>query len=147
MRGPLRLATTPFSDQAAVTIVQNATQALGHPPTILMSSWSPPSYLKSTGDTKNGGTLVKQGTSFAYDQFAQWWLASIGAYAQKGIVPDYISIQNEPDFTATWESCRFDATEGTNAGYGQALDAVVAAIAAAGMNMPQFVVPMPSQNL
>ena len=135
-------ATTAFSDQAAVTIVQSATQALGHAPKILMSSWSPPSYLKSTGDTKNGGTLIKDGTSYAYAQFAQWWVTSLGAYATKSIVPDYISIQNEPDFTATWESCRFDPTEGTYAAYGSALDAVYTALASANLgSTPQIVGP------
>jgi glucuronoarabinoxylan endo-1,4-beta-xylanase len=51
------------------------------------------------------------------------------------VVPDYISIQNEPDFFATgWETCLFAATEGGTvqkiqaAGYGQALDAVFSAI-------------------
>jgi glucuronoarabinoxylan endo-1,4-beta-xylanase len=131
---------TAFSDRAGVSVVQSATAALGHPPKILMSSWSPPSYLKSTGDTKNGGTLVKQAGAFAYGPFAQWWVASLSAYAGQQIVPDYLSIQNEPDFTATWESCRFDATEGTNAGYGNALDAVYGALGPAGF-APKIIAP------
>jgi glucuronoarabinoxylan endo-1,4-beta-xylanase len=133
--------STPFSDTAAVTALGNATAVLGHPPKLLMSSWSPPSYLKSTGDTKNGGTLVKAAGAFAYAQFAQWWTGALGAYAANGIVPDYISIQNEPDFTATWESCRLDATEGTNAGYGKALDAVHGALASGAGQAPQIVGP------
>jgi glucuronoarabinoxylan endo-1,4-beta-xylanase len=135
-------ATTPFSDSAIVAVVQNATAALGHPPKIIMSSWSPPSYLKSTGDTKNGGTLIRQGGAFAYAQFAQWWVSALAAYATNGVTPDYISIQNEPDFTATWETCRFDAAEGTNAGYGRALDAVSTAMKSAGLaSQPQFIAP------
>jgi glucuronoarabinoxylan endo-1,4-beta-xylanase len=125
--------STPFSDTAGVKVVQNATAALGHAPKILMSSWSPPSFLKNTGDTKDGGTLVKQGTAFAYGPFADWWVAALGAYAGQAVVPDYLSIQNEPDFTATYESCRFDATEGTNAGYGKAVDAVYGALGTAGL--------------
>ncbi|HEY4013051.1 MAG TPA: glycoside hydrolase family 30 beta sandwich domain-containing protein [Polyangiaceae bacterium] len=132
--------STPFSDMAGIKVVQNATAALGHPPKILMSSWSPPSFLKSTGDTKDGGTLVKQGGAFAYAPFAAWWTAALGAYAGQQVVPDYLSIQNEPDFTATYESCRFDATEGTNAGYGKALDAVYGALGPAGFT-PKIVAP------
>ncbi len=134
--------TTAFSDTAANAVVTNATAALGHAPKILMSSWSPPSYLKSTGDTKNGGTLVKQNGTFAYTAFAQWWTEALGAYAANGVVPDYLSIQNEPDFTATWESNRLDATEGTNAGYGKALDAVYTAARASNPpTMPGFIAP------
>jgi O-glycosyl hydrolase len=45
--------------------------------------------------------------------------------------PDFISLQNEPDFTAVWSTCLFGPTEGIDAargisvaGYDQALDAV-----------------------
>jgi hypothetical protein len=66
------------------------------------------------------GTLVKSGSAFAYTQFADWWARSLAAYAGMGVVPDYISIQNEPDYyNVGWETCLFDATEGTNAGYGK----------------------------
>ena len=52
-------------------------------------------------------------------------------------MPDYVSIQNEPDYyTPYWETCLFGASEGASmngiavAGYGQALDAVYRAIQA-----------------
>jgi glucuronoarabinoxylan endo-1,4-beta-xylanase len=141
--------TTPFSDSAAVQIVQKATAARGgSSPKILMSSWSPPSYLKSNGMTRppygSGsaatnavGTLIQNGGAYAYSEYADWWVRSLQAYAAQGIVPDYISIQNEPDFfTAGWETCLWGATEGASmegipvAGYGQALDAVYGAIQA-----------------
>jgi glucuronoarabinoxylan endo-1,4-beta-xylanase len=128
--------TTPdtgFSDAFTVAIVQKAAAAIGHPPKILMSSWSPPGYLKSNGLTKGSrGTLLQSGGAYQYDQFADWWVRSIAAYSAQGVVPDYISIQNEPDFfNAGWETCQLDTAENaTNAGYGRALDAVSAAIAA-----------------
>ena len=142
-------SSTPFTDNAAVQIVQKATAARGGQPLkILMSSWSPPAYLKSNGMTKpppgSGasdagsplpGTLIKNDGAYAYAEFGDWWLRSLQAYAAQGVVPDYISIQNEPDFYATdWEACLFAATEGGTvqgiaaAGYGQALDAVFGAI-------------------
>jgi glucuronoarabinoxylan endo-1,4-beta-xylanase len=125
--------STPFSDTDIVTVVQNATTALGHAPKVLMSSWSPPAYLKSTGDTKNGGTLVQTGGAFEYAEFGQWWVNALTQYATRGVTPDYISIQNEPDWTATWESNLLDPIEGSNAGYPQALDAVSSAIAASSL--------------
>ncbi len=142
--------TTPFTDSAAVQIVQKATAARGGtPPKILMSSWSPPSYLKSNGMTRPpygggsgeaAGTLIQNGGAYAYAEFADWWVRSLQAYAAQGVVPDYISIQNEPDFfTSGWETCLWGPTEGATlegiatAGYGQALDAVYNAIAASSL--------------
>jgi glucuronoarabinoxylan endo-1,4-beta-xylanase len=92
---------------------------------LLLCSWSPPSTLKKNG-TMNGGTLIKDGNGFVYSQFADYWYNSLNAYAAKGLVPDYISIQNEPDYENTgWETCIFKPTEDSNyPSYGKALDAV-----------------------
>ena len=100
-------------------------------PKILISSWSPPVDLKSNGSTENGGTLIKDaGTGkYAYGAFAQYWVDAINAYRTNGIEPDYITIQNEPDYKATWESCILSNTETTtNAGYNRALDSVYFAL-------------------
>lgn len=98
-------------------------------PKILVSSWSPPANIKSNNDVQNGGTLVKQNGKYVYGAFAQYWVDAIKAYRASGIDPDYISVQNEPDFSATWESCLFDANESSmNAGYNHALDTVYAAL-------------------
>jgi glucuronoarabinoxylan endo-1,4-beta-xylanase len=106
-------------------IVQQAAASLGHPVDVLLSSWSPPASLKKGGVT-NGGTLVKVNGQFAYDAFAQWWYDSIQAYTAAGIVPAYISMQNEPDYENTgWETCIFKGVESADyPGYGPALDAL-----------------------
>jgi len=141
--------TTGFSDYAQVQIVQKATAARGGtPPKILMSAWSPPAYLKSTGMTRppyntsanatgTAGTLVKNGDTYDYAGYADWWVRSLHAYAAQGVAPDYISIQNEPDFhTNGWETCLWGPTEDARlegiatAGYGQAVDAVYNALGA-----------------
>ncbi|MFZ5988606.1 MAG: carbohydrate-binding protein [Bacillota bacterium] len=92
---------------------------------LLISSWSPPADIKQNG-VMNGGTIIKENGAFVYDKFADYWYNSLVAYKAKGIVPDYISIQNEPDYQdAGWETCIFRPTEDTNyPSYGKALDAV-----------------------
>jgi glucuronoarabinoxylan endo-1,4-beta-xylanase len=147
---------TPFSDSAQVQIVQKAAAARGGtPPKILMSAWTPPAYLKSNGVTRPpfgsgatapAGTLIQNGGAYAYADYGDWWARSLQAYAAAGVVPDWISIQNEPDFyTPYWETCVFGATEGATvagipaAGYGQALDAVAGAIEATGLASPPAV--------
>jgi glucuronoarabinoxylan endo-1,4-beta-xylanase len=95
-------------------------------PAVLISSWSPPASLKSNGQLTNGGTLDSTSTGeFLYGEFARYWMDALEAFGAVGIVPDYISIQNEPSYTASWASCRFAPTEtDTLAGYDQALDSV-----------------------
>ena len=145
---------TPFSDSASVQIVQKAAAARGGtPPKILMSAWTPPAYLKSNGVTRPprdgsgqtypAGTLIQSGGAYAYAEYADWWVRALQAYAAQGVVPDYVSIQNEPDFyTRHWETCLFGASEGasmegiTVAGYGQALDAVYHAIQSSDLARP-----------
>jgi len=109
-------------------VVAQANAAHGSPLTIVMSSWTPPASIKSNGSTI-GGTLNMVNGDYNYNGFAQFWYDSLIAYASLGVNPSYISIQNEPDFTATYVSCRFNPTEATYnganyAGYGLAFDAV-----------------------
>ena len=116
-------------DPDAPGFVSNANRVLGHPVPVLMSSWAPPAFLKSNGQVGNGGTLVVTNGGFAYTNFAKYWYDSIQAYQSNGVSPTWISIQNEPDFAASYDSCVFhpneDTVNGTNyASYSKALDAV-----------------------
>jgi glucuronoarabinoxylan endo-1,4-beta-xylanase len=95
------------------------------------------------GATTPAGTLVQKDGAYAYADYADWWVRSLAAYAGQGVVPDWVSIQNEPDFfTKGWETCVWGAKENDvvegipAAGYGKALDAVHAAIAASTLVSP-----------
>ncbi|MBN2588533.1 MAG: carbohydrate-binding protein [Sedimentisphaerales bacterium] len=111
-------------DTAIYEIVEAANQSLGHSVPILISSWSPPAYLKSNGEVANGGTLIKKNGYYDYEGFADYWHDSIQDYIAHGVTPTWIGIQNEPDWTADYDSCRFDPTEGQYASFGLAQDAV-----------------------
>ncbi|MFZ1085531.1 MAG: glycoside hydrolase family 30 beta sandwich domain-containing protein [Terracidiphilus sp.] len=132
LRNLYRYENKPGFDADAVEIMQNANKLRGNPITIMMSSWTPPASLKSNHDEKNGGTLAKKAGHYDYEGFAQYWKDSILAYRAAGIDPAYVSIQNEPDITTDYESCRFNPTEApfhgdSYAGYDKAVDAVYAA--------------------
>ena len=112
---------------------QAAKKSLGHPIDILSTSWSPAAYVKSNNDQSNGGTIkytVTDGkVEFDYQSFANWWNESLDEYNANGVYPKYISIQNEPDWSASYESCLLTPSEtvtstDTIAGYNKALDAV-----------------------
>jgi glucuronoarabinoxylan endo-1,4-beta-xylanase len=118
---------------------QAAENSLGHPIPIMSTSWGPPAYLKSNNDKSNGGTLkyevVDGEVKFNYGGFAQWWAESLDAYAANGIYPKYVSIQNEPDWEAPYESCLLRPSETVNstdtiAGYNVALDSVYQMVSA-----------------
>jgi glucuronoarabinoxylan endo-1,4-beta-xylanase len=132
LQNSFRYQSSANFDPDTVDIVRNANSLRGNPITILMSSWSPPAKLKSNGSEKNGGTLIAKDGRYDYAGFAQYWEIAVLAYRAIGIDPTYVSIQNEPDMTTDYESCRFNPTEApfngdSFAGYDKAVDAVYAA--------------------
>jgi hypothetical protein len=108
---------------SAGTIVRAAAKSLGRAPTIILTSWSPPPSLKSNGATVCRGdeescTMVRTPAGgFDYAAYAAYWRASLDAYTTAGAAPDYVGIQNNPDFvpsaTEPGEGCKFLPTEGT----------------------------------
>ncbi len=145
-------------------ILTATTTALGSAPTLLMSSWTPPASLKSnssidgcTGVTNGNcisgfGTLAQVSGAYNYTGFGQFWLSSLESYAALGVVPNYISIQNEPDFPATYVGCLFNPTDtapaqlyqtnATYASYGKAFAATYTAINSSVLaSVPQMIGP------
>ncbi len=109
--------------EPASEILAEAEQSLGRLPTLLVSSWSPPATLKLSGATNcqgNADTCTLSRTSsgeFDYAGFADYWRTSLDDYATAGIFPDYIGIQNNPDWvpaaSEVGEACKFLPVEGT----------------------------------
>ena len=88
-------------------IIAAGQATLGHPLRIINTSWSPPSYLKSNGSTV-GGTLAKDGNgNYRYADFAQWWADSLTAWSNASVDSYYVNMQNEPQWTASWDTCLF----------------------------------------
>jgi len=113
---------------------------------ILLSAWSPPAYLKSNNDVNAypHGTLKKDANSvYMYDAYGTWWASSVSAFDSNGIHPDYVGMQNEPDWETSYDSCKFLPTEDSNyAGHDKACEAVYQKLyAQMGPNMPKLVVP------
>ena len=143
----LRLQNWYDKDSSSVEydadIVKKAGESLGYPVTVLMTSWEMPKNIQSADrDTSKNGvniTLKKVNGAYVYDQFADYWLSSLDAYKKAGVVPTYISVQNEPDY---WPYGRFMPTE-TNqyAGYGKALNAVYNKLQANMSSPPEIVGP------
>lgn len=89
---------------------------------ILVSSWTPPSALKSNNNLREG-TLKRNNGVFMYEAFGDYWNDLLDNLQFN---PDYISIQNEPGWiTPDWETCEWRPAETAEfPGYNAAFDAV-----------------------
>lgn len=120
-------------------IIQAAETSLGHPIKIMISSWSPPTYLKSNESTARGTLARHPGGGYKYSEFAKWWADSLTEYARHGIHADYVNIQNEPEFLADHDSCKFTPAETSEwAGYNLAFEAVYQELASRMTDMPKL---------
>jgi glucuronoarabinoxylan endo-1,4-beta-xylanase len=90
--------------------------------------WSPPAEWKSNGMTTNGGSLL--------DEHRQDWANRLAAFATsmdaQGIALVAISAQNEPNYTASWDTCRYTPAQLVTF----VRDFLGPALAATGLNVP-----------
>jgi glucuronoarabinoxylan endo-1,4-beta-xylanase len=108
---------------SARDLLAAARSSLGRTPTIFLTSWSPPPALKANGDVTCSGnpdtcTLTKTPAgAFDYPAFAAYWRSALDAYTTAGVVPDYVGIQNNPNWVPTpsevGAACKFLPVEGT----------------------------------
>ncbi len=106
-------------------IVQNA-KAVRPELKIMAASWSPPASMKSNDNTREGTLKKNASGQYMYTEFAQWWADSLADFDTRGITPDFVSIQNEPDYTNSgWDTCKWAPTETTDlAGFVEGFRAV-----------------------
>jgi glucuronoarabinoxylan endo-1,4-beta-xylanase len=89
------------------TELGNAKLALARSARIIATPWSPPASMKSNGNVNNGGSL----NPASYADYASYLQSFVG-YMQNGGAPLYaISMQNESDFTTSYESCTWTGAQ------------------------------------
>ena len=70
---------------------------------LIASPWSPPAYMKTNLQLREGGRLRKKYFE-DYAKFLRKWLDD---YAEEGVKVDYLVPQNEPAAAQKWESCKW----------------------------------------
>ena len=74
---------------------------------LMLSPWSPPAFMKTNGQRCHGGKLKSE--------YRAMWAAILCRYIKefqaRGFQVQRISIQNEPNATQIWDSCRYTAEE------------------------------------
>lgn len=87
--------------------MRDAQRYLGAEIPLLLSPWSPPAWMKSNGSMNNGGTLRPE----YRDAWARYFCRYIAELRSQGFDVFGITVQNEPEATQTWDSCRYTAAE------------------------------------
>ena len=70
---------------------------------IMLSPWSPPDFMKDNGQRNGGGHLLPEYGAL----WAAYLCRYIEEYQKEGISVFALSVQNEPNATQKWDSCRY----------------------------------------
>jgi glucuronoarabinoxylan endo-1,4-beta-xylanase len=103
----LRVRIDPTTNWVAALADAQKAVALGAG--VLATPWTPPASMKSNGVLTNGSLLPSQ-----YANYASYLNNFAGYMASNGTPLRAISVQNEPDWPATYESCVWSGTQFEN---------------------------------
>ena len=95
------------TDKYITPLVQQARDSLGSGLKLMVTPWSPPGWMKDSGEMNNGGKLLKK----YYPLWADYFVRFIDELKKRGIDTWAVSVQNEPAARQTWDSCEWTATE------------------------------------
>lgn len=99
--------TMERTEKYIIPMLEDAQKAAGQRLEIMLSPWSPPSFMKTNGERKNGGSLKKE----YYDLWASYFCRYIAEFKKRGFLVKRISLQNEPKAVQTWDSCVYSAEQ------------------------------------
>lgn len=94
-------------EENIIPMICRAKEACSDDLLLFCSPWSPPAFMKTTGDMLNGGRLKPE----FHQSWADYFVKYIKAYEEHGIDFFGLTVQNEPMAAQTWESCRYNAEQ------------------------------------
>lgn len=95
------------TDKYIIPMLRDAEKAAGHSLELMLSPWSPPAFMKTNGERKNGGSLKEE---YA-DMWAEYLCRYILEFQKRGFYVKRMSLQNEPKAVQTWDSCVYTAKQ------------------------------------
>lgn len=103
--------------------VGNAKRAKKYGAYVFASPWSPPASWKDNNSDSNGGALLES----RYGDWADLLNKFIKKMKDNGVTIDGISLQNEPDYTTDYQSCRWTSEQFVNflKNYGSKINAQI----------------------
>lgn len=94
-------------EQYILPMLRDAEKAYGGKLRIMLAPWSPPAYMKTTGERNQGGKLKPA----CYARWAEYICRYIQEYKDRGFHVTMLTLQNEPKAVQTWDSCVYTAAE------------------------------------
>jgi glucosylceramidase len=88
-------------------LVRDALAIAGRRFRLLASPWSPPAWMKTNGEMLHGGYLRVDCAS----AWARYYVRFVEAMRGERLPVWAVTVQNEPDATQPWESCRYSPLE------------------------------------
>jgi glucuronoarabinoxylan endo-1,4-beta-xylanase len=101
----IRLRISPFGDWDNAILDGQKAHLRGA--RILATPWSPPASMKDNNNVNNGGSVLPA----QYGAYVDWLNSFTDKMAANGAPVWVVSVQNEADFTATYESGRWSAAQ------------------------------------
>ena len=90
-----------------IPFIQHANKVAGQRVNLLLSSWSPPAWMKTTGEMNHGGKLLPKYRK----AWSAYYVRFIHELEKHGGKIWGLTVQNEPEATQTWDSCLYTAEE------------------------------------
>lgn len=111
MSDPMDKELASFSfertEQYIIPMLKDIQKIAGNDLKLMLTPWSPPTFMKTNGGRKKGGRLKPE-----YRQmWAEYICRYIKEFKDRGFCVQRISLQNEPKAVQTWDSCLFTAEE------------------------------------
>ncbi|MEF2953814.1 MAG: glycoside hydrolase family 30 beta sandwich domain-containing protein [Blautia sp.] len=95
------------TEKYILPMLEDAQRAAGKPLKLMLSPWSPPSFMKTNGQRTYGGSLKPEYRAM----WANYICRYIVEFEKRGYQVQRMSLQNEPKAVQTWDSCIYTAKE------------------------------------
>ena len=95
------------TEKYIIPMLDAAQKVAGKPLKLMLSPWSPPSFMKTNGERKHGGSLKPEYRAFWADYLCRY----IQEFRKHGYDVQRLSVQNEPKAVQTWDSCVYSTQE------------------------------------
>ena len=105
--GDLKRFDVSRAARYVLPLLKDAQKEAGAPIRLMFTPWSPPAWMKTNGSRLHGGQLKPE----HYDRWAEYICRYLREFARLGAHPAFLSSQNEPKASQTWDSCLFSAEE------------------------------------
>lgn len=93
--------TLAHDEKEIIPFLHRAEERAGRKLPLMLSPWSPPAFMKTTGERNRGGKLRPEYRAM----WAEYMCRYIEGYQAHGFQVEFLTVQNEPNATQSWDSC------------------------------------------